>query len=119
MHYTDPAAFSAALHARAEACKAQEEQLNRDGRSDEAVFARIAGNIFDMAHTVCDAGCRVMGGDPEKTRSFLEGKLRGMRQSWAQSLDQACSHDDGEKAHIESVKIQVIDEILDALTKEA
>ena len=96
---------------RIAACQAAAAALNADNRADEAVFEKIRMNVFDIFRTVYNAGEKVSGGDPENQLNFLRHRLEEIPASWRTSLEMAQSHDNSEKAHIEQLKLNVVDEI--------
>ena len=94
--------FTAYLAACTESCREQIKKLSSDGREDEAVFAKIKLNVYDIFKTVFNAL-----GDEEK---FL-GKLTEIPAAWQASLEKAEAHGDSEKAHIERIKLETVNEI--------
>ncbi len=96
---------------RIAACQAAAAALNADNRADEAVFEKIRMNVFDIFRTVYNAGEKVSGGDPAKQLNFLRHRLEEISASWRTSLEMAQSYDNTEKAHIEQLKLNVVDEI--------
>ena len=93
------------------ACQAASAALVGDNRPDEAVFEKIRMNVFNIFRQVYSAGERAGNGDPEKQMDFLRKQLENIPSSWRASLDTAEAHGNREKAHIESIKLEVVEEI--------
>lgn len=91
------------------ACAAEEKRLNQEDRKDEAVFAKIRGNVFDIFRTVFSAGVKTVG--QEQAGEFLREKLDSIPRSWQAALEKAQAHGEGDKACIESVKLEAVREI--------
>lgn len=86
------------------ACKVREQALIADNRASEAVFAKIQGNVYDIFRTVYSVGSKAGEG-------FFLTKLEEIPQSWRTALEAAEAHGDTEKAHIERLKLDVVEEI--------
>lgn len=80
--------------------------LRSESREDEAVFERIRGNVFDIFRSVAQAA--QTQADP---RGFFLEKLASIPAAWSASREQALTHGDEEKAHIEAVKLEAAAEI--------
>ena len=105
------------LESHAAACKAEVGTLNSDQRGDEAVFAKIRMNVFDIFRTVLTAGKNAVGDDEEKLRIFFQDRLNQIPENWRASLLDAERHGNFEKAHIERLKLRTAEEITDAFRK--
>ena len=99
--------------ARIEECTAEEAGLNAEDRKDEAVFAKIRGNVFDIFRTVYAAGVKAVG--QERAAGFLRDKLDTIPQSWETALEKARAHGEADKVCIETVKLEAVREIKDWL----
>lgn len=97
------------------ACAVEEKRLAGQERKDEAVFAKIRGNVFDIFRTVLAAGVKAVG--EEKAVDFLREKLDTIPKSWQTAKAQAETHGQVEKAHIEGVKLDAVREIREAIEK--
>jgi len=91
--------------------QAQAKTLTEDNRADEAVFAKIRGNVYDIFRTVFSAGLNSAGQDGEKAVQFLCAKLRQIPESWRTALKNAEAHGQVEKAHIERIKLETVETI--------
>lgn len=85
--------------------------LNSDNRGDEAVFAKVQMNVFDIFLTVFNVAVKTCGQDDGKVVQFFMTKLRQIPQSWHTALTNAESHGEWDKAHIERVKLESVAEI--------
>jgi hypothetical protein len=92
-------------------CKALEQTLSGDGRGDEAIFARVRGNVFDIFRMVFSKAVRVAGAEEEKIRPFFGEKLEEIPAPWRASLEKAQAHGDVEKVNIETIKLDALGEI--------
>lgn len=93
---------------RIENCKSIAQQLRSDDREDEAVFARIQLNVYDIFNSIFSVAVKTCGQDDEKVVQFFLIKLRQIPQSWHTALQNAETHDESEKAHIERVKLDAV-----------
>lgn len=96
---------------RMENCKSIAQQLCRDDREDEAVFAKIQRNVYDIFNTIFSAAVKTAGQDDEKVVQFFLIRLRQIPQSWHTALANAEQHGETEKAHIERIKLDAVAEI--------
>ncbi len=102
---------------RIEQYKARTQALTADDRADEAVFARIQMNVYDIFGTIFSVAVKTNGQDDEKTVQFFLSKLQQIPQSWHTALANAEAHGETEKAHIERVKLDAVAEIRTEFTR--
>lgn len=107
-------AVSRFFEAKLTECKKEITALNADGRADEAVFAKVRMNVYDIFSTVFSAGCRTAG---ENAAAFFLDKLQQIPQSWQASLEKAEQHADTQKTHIERIKLETAGQIRQAVDK--
>lgn len=98
------------LTSRITASEQEIQTLNKDGRTDEAVFARVRMNIWGIFKAVLQAA----GDDERKAAEFFLVKLEQIPKNWHTSLLAAEAHGDTEKAHIEQIKLDAAAEIRNA-----
>lgn len=79
-------------------CMAQQRALSADGRGDEARFMQIRANVYGIFRAVYAA----LKGD----LPAVQARLTSIPAAWEESLWQAQSHGDIEKAHIEQIKLE-------------
>lgn len=92
-------------------CKSMMQQLQEDGRTDEAVFAKIRLNIYQIFNSVFSVAIDTCGQEDEKVVQFFLIRLQQIPQSWYTALSAAEQHGDEEKAHIERIKLDAIADI--------
>lgn len=92
-------------------CKSIAQQLRSDDRDDEAVFAKIQLNVYDIFNTIFSVAVKTCGQDDEKVVQFFLIRLQQIPQSWHIALANAEQHGEAEKAHIERVKLDAVAEI--------
>lgn len=97
------------LEQKIAACKENKKALCADERADEATFEQIRVNVYDIFKTVLTVGAK--NSDPEKNMAFFRQRLETIPRAWREALANAEAHDDGEKAQIERVKLEALEEI--------
>jgi hypothetical protein len=106
------------LEQKAEACRREQAALRSDMRGDEANFSAIRANIYDIFRTVLAVAEQTAGNDAERAARFFEKKLEEIPRSWRTSLEKAQAHGDVEKAHVERIKLDALEEIRCAAAAE-
>ena len=86
-------------------------ELDRDDRADEAVFAKVQRNVYDIFDAIFAAAVKSSGQDDRKVVQFFMAKARLIPQNWQAALAQAEQHGESEKAHIERIKLDTAAEI--------
>lgn len=99
--------FASWSQARIDECTAQQQRLQAEGRGDEAAFMQIRANVYGIFLTVC----RALNGDMDK----VAHRLTVIPAAWKENLRQAEAHGDMQKAHIEHIKLEAVQEIRRAL----
>lgn len=87
------------------------QDLTSDDRADEAVFAKVQMNVYDIFNTIFSVAVKTSGQDDQKVVQFFLKKIQQIPQSWHTALANAEQHGETEKAHIERIKLDVIAEI--------
>lgn len=93
------------------ACKAEAKALELDERRDEAVFAKIRLNVYDIFRTVFSVAVNSAGGDDSKVAAFFLTKIDQIPGNWRTSLELARQHRNSEKAHLEQIKLDTTEQI--------
>lgn len=93
-------------------CKEQAQAFASDGRADEAVFARIQGNVYDIFHTIFSTSIKLQENDSSAIKEFFLHKTKQVTESWQSALLSAEEHGDFKKAHIEHIKIDCSAQII-------
>lgn len=96
-------------------CTRRERELAADDRGDEAVFARVQANVFQIFQTVFH---RVMAMENETQAGalFLE-KLAQIPQAWRDSYETASGYGKSDRMHLEAVKLETAAEIKSAFLR--
>ena len=87
------------------------QELTSDDRADEAVFAKVQMNVYDIFNTIFTVAVKTSGQDDQKIVQFFLTRIQQIPQSWHTALANAEKHGETEKAHIERIKLDVVAEI--------
>ena len=87
------------------------QELTSDDRADEAVFAKVQMNVYDIFNTIFSVAVKTSGQDDQKIVQFFLTRIQQIPQSWHTALANAEKHSETEKAHIERIKLDVVAEI--------
>ncbi len=99
--------YLAWTQAQLDRCEQERQALQADGRGDEAAFMQIRANVYGIFGTVCKA----LQGDMGKVAQ----RLADIPFAWEKSLAEAKQHNDGNRAHIERIKLDTVAHIRRAL----
>lgn len=92
-------------------CSQRSNALRSDGRTDEATFEKVRGNIYDIFRTVFLVAEDTCKGEPEKAAAFFIQRLEQIPSSWVTSLEKAREHDDEGKVQLEQLKLDTAAQI--------
>ena len=92
-------------------CKQLAQTLSSDDRADEAVFAKIQMNVYDIFNTVFSVAVNTSGQNDTKIVQFFMTRIQQIPGSWHTALANAEQHGEAEKAHIERIKLDVVTQI--------
>ena len=92
-------------------CGKRNQELNEDGRTDEAVFEKVKANIYDVFRTVLSVAVKTGSGDADAVRSFFEQRAEQIPAAWAAALEKAGEHDDTVRMRTEQIKLDAVHEI--------
>lgn len=92
-------------------CRKNAQELALDDRADEAVFAKVQLNIYDIFNTVFSVAAQTSGQDDQKLVQFFLLRIHQIPQSWHIAQASAAQHGETEKAHIERIKLEAVAEI--------
>lgn len=79
--------------------------LASDNRLDEAVFAKVQMNVYDIFNTLFSAAIKSYGSDTDNVRDFFLKKMEEIPENWLVSLQRAEQYGDAKKAYIEQKKL--------------
>ena len=109
--------FEAYLDGQIAACKRRSQLLAEDDRMDEGNFEKVRANIYEIFKTILSVAERVCGEDDSAKKRFFLQKAEQIPASWAASYEKAKQTGDVETMHIESIKLDTIQEIKDMCTQ--
>lgn len=95
------------------ACQQRSKMLAEDDRMDEGNFEKIRANVYEIFKTILSAAERVCEKDELAKRAFFLQKAEQIPTSWRTSYKTAKQNGDVRKMHIESIKLDTIQEIKD------
>ena len=91
-----------------EAGKNDIARLEADGCKDDADFAKVRTNIYDVCRTVTKALADRPGAGPEAVKAQLER----FNKEWNAALDQAREHGDIRNTVIGEIKLEALDDVI-------
>lgn len=100
-----------------EDCRNAYERLLKDDRTDEAVFEKIKGNVYDIFRTVLWAAVKAGKNDDQAVRAFFYRKAEQIPSNWKASYEKAKAHKNIETMEIERIKLETIGEIKEIFAK--
>ena len=89
--------------------KADIEKLEKEGRGDEADFARVRSNIYDIARSVTLALKDRSGYGTDAVRERFEG----FRRDWGDALEKAREKDDAKGTAVGENRLAALEEIIE------
>lgn len=92
-------------------CTEEITALQAESRADEAVFAKIRMNVYDIFRTVFSVCVQTAGDNDRKLVEDFLSRLQQIPRSWQASLSTAEAHGDVKKACIEQLKLDAAGEI--------
>ena len=105
--------FESYLDEQITACKRRSQLLAEDDRMDEGNFEKVRANVYEIFKTILSVAERICGGDDSAKRAFFVQKAEQLPAGWRASYAKAKQNGDIEKMHIESIKLDTIQEIKD------
>ena len=89
--------------------KNEEMELQNADRKDEANFAKIKINICEICKTLYNVSQKETSG--QNAREFFLQKLDKLSSEWTSSMERAKEFGDTQKAVIEAIKLEVLNEV--------
>ena len=105
--------FELYLDEKIAACKQRSKRLTADDRTDEGNFEKVRANVYEIFKTILSVAEKVCKEDELAKKRFFLQKIEQIPTSWTISYEKAKQHKDVEKMHIESIKLDTIQEIKD------
>lgn len=87
--------------------KAEIAALETGGRKDDANFARVRMNIYDVCRTVS----RTLADKPGAGTGAIKAQLDRFRAVWGEALEKAKQHDDVHAVAVEETKLAALRDI--------
>ena len=100
--------FITYLSSRIEEGKAETAALLADGRRDDANFAKVRTNIYDVCRTVSQALTNRSGAGTDAVKAQLER----FRTEWGAALEKAKRHDNVNGIAVEETKLAALDDVI-------
>ena len=98
-------------------CGQRNQELNMDGRTDEAVFEKVKANIYDVFRTVLSVAVKTGSGNADAVKTFFVQRTEQIPAGWAAALEKAREHDDTVRMQTEQIKLDTVQEIREKFTK--
>lgn len=100
--------FITYLSIKVEEGKAETASLLAEGRTDDANFAKVRTNIYDVCRTVSHALINMPGAGTDAIKAQLER----FRTEWSSALEKAKQHDNIHGIAVEETKLAALDDII-------
>ncbi len=98
-------------------CGKRNQELNGDGRTDEAIFEKVKANIYDVFRTVLSVAVKTGNGDADAVKTFFVQRAEQIPAGWAAALEKAREHHDIVRMQTEQIKLDTIHEIREEFIK--
>lgn len=109
-------AFLQELQQQAQELRKQANALAADSRQDDADFAKIQANIYEICATIGNVVCKFA---PEGQREALyRQKLADLPRNWRVALEAAEAHGNTQRATVEHLKLDALADVLARLDKQ-
>jgi len=96
------------LTAQIEAGRKDIAELEKDSRQDDADFAKVRTNIYDICRTVTNALINRPGAGKEAVRAQLER----FKKEWTAALDKAREHEDTRNTVVGETKLEALEDVI-------
>ncbi len=100
--------FIAYLDSRIEEGRAKIAALTADDRKDDANFAKVRTNIYDICRTVS----QTLVNKPGAGMNAIAAQLERFRTTWSVALEKAKQHDDFYSIAVEETKLAALEEVI-------
>ena len=100
--------FISYLDNRIEEGRAEIAALTADVRTDDANFAKIRTNIYDVCRTVS----RTLADRPGAGIDAIAAQLERFRATWGAALEKAKQHDDISGIAVEETKLAALEDVI-------
>ena len=100
--------FITYLSIKVEEGKAETASLLAEGRTDDANFAKVRTNIYDICRIVSQA----LINRPGTGTGAIKAQLERFRAEWSSALEKAKQHDNIHGIAVEETKLAALDDII-------
>ena len=100
--------FMAYLESKISEGKEEIITLEADGRKDDANFAKVRTNIYDVCRTIS----RTLADKPGAGIVAIKAQLDRFRTGWNMALEKAKQHDDIKAVAVEETKLAALEDII-------
>ena len=100
--------FITYLNSRIEEGREEIAALTADGRKDDANFAKVRTNIYDVCRTVS----RTLADRPGAGRNAIAAQLERFRATWGAALEKAKQHNDVNSVAVEETKLTALEDVI-------
>ena len=100
--------FISYLDSRIEEGRSEIAALTADGRIDDANFAKVRTNIYD----VCRSVINTLINRPGAGRNAIAAQLERFRATWGAALEKAKRHDDVSGIAVEETKLTALEDVI-------
>ncbi len=101
--------FVAFIEEKVKLLQQEEQELAASDRKDESNLVKIRINVYGICKTVYEVFAKTKVGT-ELKQAYLE-KLETLPRSWKVSMEKAKEYGDIEKAVVEEIKLQTLEEV--------
>lgn len=105
--------FESYLDEQIAACKQRSKLLTADDRMEEGNFEKVRANVYEIFKTILSVAEKVCEKDDLAKKRFFLQKAEQIPMNWTTSYEKAKQHGNVETMHIESIKLDTIQEIKD------
>ena len=88
--------------------KQEIEELEADGRRDDAVFAKVRTNIYEVCRTVSGA----LLDRPGAGVKAISSQFARFKTAWGAALEKAKAHGDVNAIAVEETKLAALDDVI-------
>lgn len=103
------------LSGKIEESKAETAALLSDERRDDANFAKVRTNIYDVCRTVCQA----LMNRPGAGTDAIKAQLERFRTEWGAALEKARQHGNVNGIAVEETKLAALNDIIEHFQEAA
>ena len=96
------------LDSRIEEGRSEITALTVDGRTDDANFAKVRTNIYD----VCRSVINTLINRPGAGRNAIAAQLERFRATWGTALEKAKQHDNAKGMAVEEIKLSALEDVI-------